>query len=163
MILDTVKRQIAEAMKARDELRVSTLKMLSSALHYKEINKRDMTSDDNKEGVLTEQEEIAIVRKEAKKRKDAIELYERALRQNSGLSGVKEKAERERQELKILQEYLPEELSNNEVAKMVDEAIGKIGAKGIKDMGKVIGMVMAQAKGNVDGKKAAEMVKDKLT
>ncbi|MBU0570254.1 GatB/YqeY domain-containing protein [Patescibacteria group bacterium] len=154
MISDTIKEKIIIAMKARDELRVSTLKMLSSAIHYEEIKKRDLTSDDNREGTLTEEEEMTVVRKEAKKRKDAIELYERG--------GADDKANREKEELKILQEYLPRELPDDEVAKIIDEAINKTGAKEMSDMGKVIGMVMGQTKGNVDGKRVSEIVKSKL-
>ena len=68
MILDTVNKQIAEAMKAKDEIRLSTLKLLLSALHNAKIDKR---------GDLTEEEELEIVRREAKKRKDAVEAYKK--------------------------------------------------------------------------------------
>ena len=146
MISDTIREKIIIAMKARDEVRLSTLKMLSSALHNAFIEK--------KREALTEEEELRVVQKEAKKRKDAIELYERG--------GADDKANREKEELKILQEYLPKELPDDEVVKIVDEAIKKLDAKEMSDMGKVIGMVMGQTKGNVDGKKVAEMVRNKL-
>lgn len=146
MISDTINKQIAEALKARDEIRLSTLKLLLSALHNAKIDKR---------GDLTEEEELEIVGREAKKRKDAIEAYEKA--------GAIDRAEKEEKELVILQEFLPEELSEEEISKLVDEAIAATGANSLQDMGKVIGAVMAKAKGRADGKKVAEMVRRKLT
>lgn len=146
MITDNIKKQIIEAMKAKDEIRLSTLKLLSSALHNAEIDKR---------GDLTEEEELEVVRREAKKRKDAIEAYEKA--------GATERAEREKEELVILQKYLPQELSDEEIGKIVDEAISATGAENIKDMGKVIGFVMGKAKGKADGKKVSELVRLKLS
>ena len=68
----------------------------------------------------------------------------------------------EKKELKILQEYLPKEMPENEVVKIVDEAIVKLNASQMSDMGKVIGMVMSKTKGNVDGKKVSEIVRSKL-
>ena len=145
MILDTINKQIVEAMKAKDEIRLSTLKLLLSALHNAKIDKR---------GDLTEEEELEIVRREAKKRKDAIEAYKKA--------GATDRAEKEEKELAILQEFLPKELPDEEVSKLVDEAITTTSANSMQDMGKVIGAVMAKAKGRADGKKVAEMAKRKL-
>ena len=155
MVADKLQKKILEAMKAKDEIRVSTLKLLSSAFHYQEIKKRDMTSDDNKSGTLTDEEELKIIRSQIKKRKDAIELYEQG--------GAKEKAEREKKELEILKEFLPEEMSDEELEKIVDRAIEKTGAKEMRDMGRVIGMVMGQVKGKVEGGRVSEFVKNKLS
>jgi uncharacterized protein YqeY len=146
MILDTINKQIVEAMKAKDEIRLSTLKLLLSALHNAKIDKR---------GDLTEEEELEIVRSEAKKRKDAIEAYKKA--------GATDRAEKEEKERVILQEFLPKELPDEEVSKLVDEAITTTSASSMQDMGKVIGAVMAKAKGRADGKKVAEMARRKLT
>ncbi len=145
MIFDEVKKQIAEAMKAKDEVRLSTLKLLSSELHNAEIEKR---------GDLTEEEEIEVVRGEAKKRRDAIEVYKKA--------GAEDRADKESRELKILQEFLPKELSDEELGKIVDEVISATGAENLSDMGKVMGTVMAKARGKVEGGRVAEMVKSKL-
>jgi len=145
MISDTINKQIAEAMKAKDEIRLSTLKLLLSALHNAKIDKR---------GDLTKEEELEIVRREAKKRKDAIEAYKKV--------GATDRAEKEEKELAILQEFLPKELPDEEVSKLVDEAITTTSANSMQDMGKVIGAVMAKAKGRADGKKVAEMAKRKL-
>ena len=94
MIADTITQKIGEALKAHDEIRLSTLRLLSSALNYEFIAKQHKLSED---------EEIVVVRKEAKKRKEAIEVYEKA--------GYPDRAEKEAEELSILQEYLPPEIS----------------------------------------------------
>jgi len=150
MISDTIKKQIAEAMRAKEEIRLSTLRMLSSELHNAEIDKR---------GDLTKDEEILIVRKETKKRKDAIEAYEKVQEK----AQVQERLDREKAELKILQEYLPKELSDEDLEKIVNETIEETGAKEIKDMGKVIGSVINKAKGHADGGRVSEIVKRKLS
>src|SRR3972149_6146711 len=105
MITDTIKKQIIDAMKSKDELRVSTLKLLSSALHNEVIKKQ---------ADLTNEEEIEIVRKEAKKRKDAIDIYEKV--------SAKDRADKEKKELEILREFLPADLSEEILARMVDDA-----------------------------------------
>lgn len=146
MITDTIKKQIIDAMKAKDELRVSTLKLLSSALHNEVIKKQ---------ADLTSEEKIEIVRKEAKKRKDAIDIYEKV--------SAKDRADKEKKELEILQEFLPEELSEEVLTRMVDEAIKETGASSMADIGKVIGTVMKKANGQADGKTVSELVKRNLS
>ena len=146
MIADTINKKIAEAMKARDEVRLSTLRMLSSALNYEKINKQHD---------LTDEEETTIVRKEAKKRKDAIEAYEKA--------GANDRAAKETEELQILQEYLPPDMSDEELEKEVDVAITQLGVTSMVDMGKVIGSVKSKVGAAVDGARVAEIVKSKLS
>ena len=146
MITDTIKKQIIDAMKSKDELRVSTLKLLSSALHNEVIKKQ---------ADLTNEEEIEIVRKEAKKRKDAIDIYEKV--------SAKDRADKEKKELEILQEFLPAQLSDEVLVGMVDEAIKQIGANSMADMGKIIGFVMKKASGQVDGGRVSQLVKEKLS
>lgn len=145
MIIDTLNKQIIEAMKAKNEVRLSTLKLLSNEIHNYKIDHPEMT----------EEEELSVVKKEAKRRKDAIESYSKA--------NALERAEMEQEELKILQEFLPSEVGDADLKKFVDEAISETGAKEIKEMGKVIGLVMQKAKGNADGAKVAALVKEKLT
>lgn len=146
MITETISQKIAEALKAKDEIRLSTLRLLSSALNYEFIAKQHK---------LSEEEEIVVVQKEIKKRKDAIEAYEK-------VSAV-DRAEKEKMEMQILQEYLPKQLSDEEVSGLISEAIAQSGAKEIKDMGRVIGAVMAKAAGRVDGGRVSSLVKQKLT
>ncbi len=145
MISDTITQKIAEAMKKRDEIRLSTLRLLSSALNYEKIAKQHD---------LSEEEELGVVRREAKKRKDAVEAYEKA--------GATERAEKEKKELVILEEYLPAQMPEEELAQIVDEAISASGAKSMTEMGKVMGVAMGKVAGRADGTKVMELVKKKL-
>lgn len=145
MIAQTLQQKIGEAMKAHDEVLVSTLRLLSSAFNYEQIEKRHE---------LTEEEELAVIRKQAKQRKDSIEIYKKA--------GAEDRAIKEEAELKILQEYLPPEMDEGEIVKLVDETIEATGAKTMADMGKVIGAVKSKAP-TAEGGKIAEIVRSKLS
>lgn len=147
MISDIISKQITKAMKERDEVRVSTLKLLSSALTNAEIDK--------KRKKLTKEEELEIVRYEAKKRKDAIEIFEKV--------GQRDKVEREKEELEILQEYLPKELDDSELEKIVADSIEQSGASTMADFGKVMGIAMGKTEGRSDGNKVSAIVKKKLS
>ena len=144
MIIDNLKQQIVDAMKKGDSVRLSTLKMLSSELHNYQIDHPQMTQD----------EEIAVIKHEAKKRKDAIDAYTKA--------AAPDRAEKEKKELEILQEFLPAEMSDEQLKKVVDETISETGIKEISQRGKVIGLVMKKVGGNADGGKVAQLVKEKL-
>lgn len=146
LISETITKQIGEAMKARDKIRLSTLQLLSSALNYEFIAKQHK---------LNEEEELNVVRREAKKRKDAIEAYEKA--------GAQDRADKEKQELAILEKFLPAQMSDEDLTKLVDEAVVETGAKTMSDMGKAIGVVMAKAAGRVDGGRVSALIKSKLT
>jgi len=156
MISDTINQKIAEALKAKDEIKLSTFRMLSSALNYEKIAKQhDLTQD----------EEIVVVRKEAKKRSEAIA----ALQQAQGKLGgeekdikAREKIEKEQKELEILKEFLPEEMSDEELLRIVNDIISGTGATDIRDMGRVIGTVMNKVNGRAEGSKVAQMVKENL-
>lgn len=144
MIAQTLQQKIGESMKAHDEIKTSTLRLLLSAFNYKKIDKqRD----------LTDEEEMVVIRREAKKRKESVEMYRNA--------GAEDRAAKEEAELKILQEYLPPEMGEEELAKIVEEAVSIIKPEGMADMGKVIGFVKGKAP-NADGGKIAEMVRQKL-
>ncbi len=144
MISQNITKMIGEAMKAHDEVRLSTLRMLSSEFNYEKIKLQHE---------LNESEEESVIRKEARKRKDAIEAYTKA--------NATDRVNLETKELAILQEFLPPELSDEEVIKIIDESIKELNAKGMQDMGKVIGLVKSKASG-VDGGKVAEIVRSKL-
>src|SRR3990167_9519639 len=130
MISDTITQKIAEAMKKRDEIRLSTLRLLSSALNYEKIAKQHD---------LLEKGELGVVRRKAKKRKDAIEAYEK--------TGATERAEKEKKELAILEEYLPAQMADEELVKIVDEVVSESGAKSMAEMGKVMGVAMEKVAG----------------
>ena len=146
MITDEIREKITEAMKAGDRLRVETLKMLSAALTNAEIAK--------KREKLTEEEELKIVQSEINKRKDAIQLYKKG--------GAKQKAEKEEKEIQILRKFLPEQLSDEEIERIVEDAIKKVGASSIADMGKVMGMVMKEVGSRADGNRVSALVKEIL-
>ncbi|KKR30788.1 hypothetical protein A2715_02135 [Candidatus Woesebacteria bacterium RIFCSPHIGHO2_01_FULL_39_32] len=155
MIADNINQKITEALKSRDEIRLSTLRMLSSALNYEKIAKQHD---------LSKEEELVVVKREAKKRTDAIEslLQARGRLTSSNETRMEDRLEQEEKELEILKKYLPEELSDEELQNFVDEAIKETGANEMKDMGKVIGTVMQKSKGRADGKRVAEKVKEAL-
>lgn len=155
MIADTINQKIAEALKAKDETRLSTLRMLSSAFNYEFIAKQHK---------LTGEEELAVVKKEAKKRKDAIEAFKMAQgKQTTSGTNQDERIKQEQAELAILQEYLPAQMGDEEIEKLVAVAISQTDASSMSDMGKVIGIVMAKAGGKAEGSKVAELVRRKLS
>lgn len=143
-ISQILQEKIAEAMKAHEEVKVSTFRLLSSAFNYEKIAKQHD---------LTEEEEIAVVRREVKQRRDSIEAYDKA--------GRHDLSEKEKAELVILQEFLPPEMSDEDLTKIVDEAVDTIKPVGMQDMGKIIGFVKGKAP-NADGGKVVQMVKSKL-
>ena len=145
MIADTLSQKIAEAMKAKDEIRLSTLRLLSSAFNYEFIAKQHKLSDE---------EEIVVIQREIKKRRDAVEAYEKA--------GANDRAEKEKAEMQILEEFLPEQLSDEELGKIVDEAIALSKASVISDMGKVMGLIMPKVSGKADGGRVSSLVLSRL-
>jgi uncharacterized protein YqeY len=155
MISSTINQKIAEALKAKDEVRLSTLRLLSSAFNYEKIAKQhDLSSE----------EELVVVKREAKKRQDAIESLKQAQskKSTSDKATLKNRLEQEEKELAILKEFLPEEMPDRELTKLVENAITETGASSMSDMGRVIGKIMGRAKGRADGKKVSEMVRKRL-
>jgi uncharacterized protein YqeY len=155
MIAGEITHKIGEALKARDEIRLSTLRMLSSALNYEKIAKQHE---------LAIEEELSVVRKAVKQRTDAIESLKAARGKESSSTPVEleNKIKKEEAELAVLKEYLPVEMSDGELEKIVTAVIEETGASDIKDMGRVIGGVKAKSEGRADGAKIASFVKSKL-
>lgn len=145
MIADTLSQKIAQAMKAKDEIRLSTLRLLSSAFNYEFIAKQHK---------LTDEEEVVVIQREIKKRRDAVEAYLKA--------GAEDRAQKETAEMKILEEFLPEQLSDTELGKIVDEAISQAGASQVSDTGKVMGLVMPKVSGKADGGRVSSLVLSRL-
>ncbi len=142
---ERLQAELKEAMKARDAVKVSTLRLLGSLIKYKEIEaKKDL--DD--EGVL------AVLSTAVKQRRESIEQYEKGNRPDL--------ADKERAELAIIQGYMPAQLGRDEVAALVKETIAETGAAGAKDMGKVMKALMPKVKGKADGKLVNELVKELL-
>lgn len=149
----SLKEQIGEdiktAMKAKDKLRLQTVRGIKKAILEKEVELRPQGQDS-----LTLEQEIELLSQQAKQRRDSIEQFTNA--------GRDDLADKESQELAIIETYLPEQVSDEEVAKIIDELIASSGATSIKDLGKVMGPAMKQLKGKADGKKIQELVKSKL-
>jgi uncharacterized protein YqeY len=133
------------AMKAREQVRVSTLRMLMTAVKNREVEVGHALDDD---------EVLDVVGKEAKRRRESIEAF--------GAAGRPELVEKERAELAVLEAYLPEGLSQDEVAALVDEAIAETGATSPKEMGAVMKAVMPKVRGRADGNVVSALVKQKL-
>lgn len=156
MIATTIHRKIAEALKAKDEIKLSTYRLLASAFNYEKIAKQHE---------LSEEEELAVVKREAKKRKDAIESFH-MVQGKQGFEGsvsVEDRIKKEEEELKILNAFLPAGMSEEELTKIVEETIKEMGLTGIQNVGKIMGAVMAKVKGKADGGKVLEIVKSKLS
>ncbi len=134
------------AMKARDNEKVSVLRMVVSSLKNREIQIRPKE--------LTNQDVLNVLKKLSKQSKDSIEQFEKAER--------KDLVEKEQKELLILKEYLPEEMGDEEIKKVVTGCIKDIGASDMKDMGKVMQAVLAKIKNSADNKKVSQIVKSLL-
>ena len=140
-LADKVRADMTEAMKAQEKERLSTLRMLQSALKNEQINLGHELSDE---------EAMSVIRKAMKQRQDSIEQYTNA--------GRTELADKERSEMELLKTYLPAEMSEAELESGVREIIASTGAQSKKDMGKVMKEATARFKGRVDGKKVQEIV-----
>ncbi|OGE27340.1 hypothetical protein A2867_00500 [Candidatus Daviesbacteria bacterium RIFCSPHIGHO2_01_FULL_40_11] len=146
MLLDQIQTDLKNAQLARDEIKVSTLRLLLSEIHNAQIQKGAKVSD---------QDVILVLQREAKKRKEATAAFRSGDREEAAL--------KEEAELKILEGYLPSKLSNEELTKIVLDTINELGATTIADMGKVMGVVMSEVKGRADGGMVSAMVKEKLS
>ena len=147
---DRISDEIKAAMKAKDKLRLETVRGIKKVIIEKESTIR---ADGREE--LTEEEELAIVMQLAKQRRDSIKQFTDA--------GREDLAEKEAKELTILEEYLPAQMSEAEVEAAVEEVIAQVGASGPRDMGKVMGPVMKKLKGKADGAQVQALVKAKLS
>jgi len=148
---EKIQKDYKEAFKSGDKTKISVLKMLQSEIHNAEISKR---AKSGKEESLSDAEVLDVLTREVKKRRDAISLYERG--------GRTELAEAERNEIGVLKSYLPEEISEEELKKLVGDAIEKSGAKSVKEMGRVMAILMPQIKGRADNSLVSKIVKESL-
>ena len=149
MLLEKIQTDLQEAMKSKDGIRVSTLRLLLSAIHNQEIALRQ------KEGEGLDDREVAVVlRKQVKQGKESIEAFRKGKRDDL--------VRKEEAEIEILSKYLPQELSSDEIRKIVDEAVRESGAAGPGDFGKVMGVVVGRVAGRASGERVAEVVKNSL-
>lgn len=144
-LFDKINADLITAMKAKDEAATSALRMLKSAIKYKEVDLKREPKDE---------EVVEVLSKQAKQRKESIEGFEKG---NRADMAAKEKAE-----LALIEKYLPAALSDEELAKLIEEAVKATGAAGPKDMGKVMGALTPKIKGRADMGKVSSLVKSKL-
>lgn len=147
-LTEQIQKDMVQAMKAKDAARVSVLRMISAALKNKQIEKK---------GALSEEDVIQVLKTQQKQRSEAIEQFDKG--------GRSDLAEKERQEKRVIESYLPEPVSEDEVVKAITDVIQAVGAQGPKDMGAVMkeSMSRLQSTGKtVDGKMVNALVKAKL-
>lgn len=145
LIKDVLTEDMKSAMKNKEKLRLTVIRMVRSSIRNIEINdKKELTDDD----VLT------VLMKEVKMRKDSIEEFKKAERADL--------IEQTEQEIEVLQKYLPKPLTDEELCKIVERVIVNVGATTVKDMGKVMEAVKSEAKGCADGKRISQIVRKSL-
>lgn len=144
---DRLRDDLTTAMKSRDELRTATLRMVLAAVSAEEVSGKEARE-------LADDEVQAVLRREAKKRREAAEAFAGA--------GRAEQAERERAEEGVLAGYLPAQLEDADLTALVADVITRTGARGMKDMGKVMGAVQGQVAGRAEGGRVAAEVRKQL-
>jgi uncharacterized protein YqeY len=161
---EKIDEDLKRAMKEKKEREVSTLRLLKAAIFNREKEKRYKISKEKeelkeeeleKESQLSDEEIIEVIHSEIKKRKEAILEFEKGKREDL--------VKKEKEEIEILKNYLPEQLSEKEIEKLAKEVIEKVGAKDIKDMGKVMKELMPKVKGRTDGALVSKIVKELIS
>ena len=142
---ERLSKELGQSMKAGEKIKVLTIRMILSGIKNAEIAKR---------GELDDDELLSVLAREGKKRKEAIEEFKKGNRQDL--------VDRETEELRIIEDYLPEQLTDDELWGIISETIDEVGASSPGDLGKVMGRVMPKLKGRADGKLVNKMVRETL-
>jgi uncharacterized protein len=150
MLRDDINNTLKDAMKAKDERRVSTLRLVNATLKSADIEARG-----HGKGPLGDDEVLSLLQKMIKQRHESIDLYEKG--------GRAELAQQEREEIAIIAAYLPNQMSEDDVKAAVAEVMRQTGAAGMKDMGKVVGALKGKYAGRMDFSKASALVKAALS
>lgn len=153
MLQARIESAIVEALRAHDELRLSTLRLLAAAMHNREIEKRSRIAPGD-EVILTDEEVQQAIRSEQKKRRDAAGAY--------AAGGRPEAAAREEAEAAVLAEFLPAELSDEEIDAMVGEGMSALGITETSGFGRLMGWVMGRASGRASGERVSASVRKRL-
>ncbi len=143
---EEISAALKDAMRARDEVKMTTLRLVLTAIKKREKEARSLLED---------QEVVSVITSQMKQRRESIEQYRKA--------GREDLAQTEENELHILQGYMPEQVSKEEISNTVDEIIAEVGAVSMKDMGKVMKAAMAKLAGKAEGGAINAMVKAKLS
>lgn len=146
-IREKIMADMKDAMRAKDAVRLDTIRFLQSAIKYKEVELRP--------NAITADDVLGVVKKLVKQRKESIEQFQQAARQDL--------VDKELAELKVLESYLPQQMSKEQIESVVTEVIAVLQAKTIKDMGAVMKETLAKTKGAADNKTISEVIKAKLS
>jgi uncharacterized protein len=150
VLRDEINTALKDAMKARDERRVSTLRLVNAA-----IQNADIEAETAKKNALSDDDLLGLLQKMIKQRQESVELYDKG--------GRKELADQERGEIEIIKGFLPQQMSDAEAKAAIAEVIKETGAQGMKDMGKVMAALKQGYAGKMDFGKASGLVKSLLT
>ena len=158
---EKIQTDIKKAMQEKNAAKVSVLRMVMAAVFNKEKEKRNKLSKSEQDSSkldelsqLTDEEVAEVISSEAKKRKESIEQYTKGDRQDL--------AEKEKQELELLSEYMPEQIPEDEVRKIVKQKIEELSISGSQETGKLMGAIMPQLKGKVDGSVVSKIVQEEI-
>lgn len=142
---ERILKDLTASMKNQDKVRLSVLRMVKGAIQLEEINKKSELSDDDV---------IGVIAKQIKTRKESILEFEKGNRQDL--------IEKTNEEIEILNDYMPEQLSEEDVMKIIDDAFSKVNPTSQSDMGKIMGLITPQLKGKADMSNVSRIVRDKL-
>ncbi|MDW6093841.1 GatB/YqeY domain-containing protein [Vibrio rhizosphaerae] len=145
-LIDKLKEEQKLAMKAKDKIRLGTIRLAMSAIKQREVDERI---------TLTDNDIVAVLTKMVKQRRDSVAQYESA--------GRRDLADAESNEITVLEEFMPQALTDDEVLQLIDDAITASGAQSMQDMGNVMAVLKPQIQGRADMGKASSLVKSKLT
>ena len=144
-LVERIEGELTDAMRSRDDVRRDALRLILSSLRSAE---KELLRP------LSDQEELQVLQRERKRRLEAAEAFRGG--------GRDEQAEAEERELAVLQEFMPEQLSEDELEEIVDDAIAEVGATSMRDFGRVMADVMPQVAGRADGSAVSQLVREKL-
>ncbi len=144
-LIAEIEAELTDAMRERDDVRRDALRLILASLR---------SAEKELQRPLHEDEELQVLQRERKRRVEAAEAFRTA--------GREEQAEKEEDELDVLEEFMPEPVSEEELEEIVDHAIAEVGATNVRDIGRVIGRVMPQVSGRVDGSAVTQLVREKL-
>jgi uncharacterized protein YqeY len=154
MLLDCIKKDLKIAMKAKDTLKISTLRMITSSIKNIEISNRGSSNEDSLEDSLSDSEIIQLLSKMIKQRNESAEIY--------STSNRNDLEKKENDEIEIIEQYMPSQIDDQEVNKLIDQVINETDSSSIKDMGKVMSVLKEKYSGQMDFGKASSIVKEKL-
>ena len=154
MLLDSIKNDLKIAMKAKDTLKISTLRMITSSIKNMEISNRGSSNEDSPNDSLGDIEIIQLLSKMIKQRKESAEIYNKSNRNDL--------EKKENDEIEIIEQYMPSQIDDEKVNELIDQVINETGSSNIRDMGKVMSVLKEKYSGQMDFGKTSSIVKEKL-